>query len=92
MNPFNSDLIPGPAGFCEAAGTGSVSAAPVPVWEAAQGVRRAAGAGQRVPGQEGMEAQERRCDPPAGPRQGRAGKEGYEKEENRCKFNWKNCK
>lgn len=66
--------MPGPAWFCEAAGSGSFSPASLPVSEEAGGSDRATGPSQRIHGQERMEAQERRCDPPAGTHQGCAGK------------------
>jgi len=92
MNLIESKWTLGPAGLCEAAGTGPVSSAPVPVQEGARGSRCAAGPSQRLPGQEGMEAQERRCDSPAGTHQGWAGKKGHQKDKNRCKFNSQNYK
>lgn len=65
-------LILGPAWFCEAAGKGSLSPVSLPVPEEAAGGHLAAGPTQRLPGQEALEAQERRCHPPAGSQQGHA--------------------
>lgn len=80
----------GPAGLCKTAGSGSLSPASLPVQEEARGDGGAADSDQRIPRQEGVEAQERRCDPAAGLHQGRAGQEGSEEDEERCESKLKN--
>lgn len=76
----------GPAWFCKVAGTGPFSPDTAPVPNKEEGSHRAAGPAEGLPGQEGMETQKRRCDPPAGSHQSHAVKESPEKEEKRCKF------
>lgn len=76
----------GPAGLCQAAGTGSLSPAPLPVQEEEGGSHRAAGSSQRIPGQEGVAAKEKCRDPPAGSHQRDVGKKSSQKDEKRCEF------
>lgn len=90
INPFNYAAILGAAWLCKATGPGSFSPTPLPVQEETSGSHRAADPSQRIPGQEGMEAQEERCDPPAGTDQRFAGKSCSQKEEKTCKFNLNN--
>lgn len=79
----------GAAGLFTSAGTSSLSPTVFPIQEEAAGGPRVAGPNKRIPGQKRMEAEERCCDPAAGPHQGHAGKKNSQEDENRCKFDLK---